>query len=66
MIETRIAATCGMVLALASIVLGPQFWGYEAGVLILQAGVMILGVGLFWRISLEPKIESMFLLDDIE
>ena len=66
MLGTRIVATFGMVLAVASIVLGPQFWGYQAGVLMLQIGVLSLGVGMFWRLNLRPRIESILLLDDVE
>jgi len=66
MLGTRIVATTGMVLAVASIVLGPQFWGYQTGVLLLQAGVLALGLGMFWRLNLRPRIEAMLLLDDVE
>jgi hypothetical protein len=67
MLETRIAATSGMVLTVSSILLGPQFWGYQAGVLILQAGILALGIGLFLRINPRPRvIGPLVLLDDIE
>jgi len=67
MLETRIAATSGMVLVVSSILLGPQFWGYQAGVLILQTGILALGLGLFLRINPRPRmIDPLHLLDDIE
>jgi len=67
MLGTRIAATSGMALVVSSIVLGPQFWGYQAGVLLLQAGILTLGFGLFLRINSRPSmIDPLLLLDDIE
>ncbi len=67
MLETRIAATSGMVLVVSSILLGPQFWGYQAGVLILQTGILALGLGLFLRINPRPRmIDQLLFLDDIE
>ncbi len=67
MLGTRIAATSGIVLAVSSILLGPQFWGYQAGVLMLQAGVLALGLGLFLRINPRPRMTNpLLLLDDIE
>ncbi len=67
MLATRIAATSGMVLVVSSILLGPQFWGYQAGVLMLQAGILTLGLGLFLRINPRPSmIDPLLLLDDIE
>ena len=66
MLGTRIVATTGVILAVASIVLGPQFWGYQTGVLMLQVGVLALGLGMFWRLNLRPRIEEVLLLDDVE
>ncbi len=67
MLETRIAATSGMVLVVSSILLGPQFWGYQAGVLVLQMGILALGLGLFLRINPRPRmIDRLLFLDDIE
>ena len=67
MLGARIAATSGMVLAVSSILLGQQFWGYQAGVLMLQAGILALGLGLFFRINPRPRmIDPLLLLDDIE
>ena len=67
MLGTRIAATSGMVLAVSSILLGPQFWGYQAGVLMLQAGILALGLGLFLRINPQPRMtDPLLFLEDIE
>ena len=67
MLGTRIAATSGMILVMSAILLGPQFWGYQAGVLMLQAGILTLGLGLFLRINPRPSmIDPLLLLDDIE
>ncbi len=67
MLGTRIAATSGMILVMSAILLGPQFWGYQAGVLMLQAGILTLGLGLFLRINPRPRmIDPLHLLDDIE
>jgi len=67
MLGTRIAATSGMALVVSSILLGPQFWGYQAGALMLQAGILALGLGLFLRINPQPRmIDPLLLLDDIE
>ncbi len=66
MMGTRLLAVSGMVLAVSSIVLGPEFWGYQTGVLMLQAGIMALGIGLFLRINSRPLMDGFDLLDDIE
>jgi len=65
--ETRLAATLGLLLTISSILLGPQFWGYQAGVLMLQAGILALGLGLFLKITPRDRtIDPLHLLDDIE
>ena len=67
MIGTRLVATSGMLLTLLSLLLGPEFWGYQNGVLMLQIGVLALGLGLFLKIN-ENQVETspLHLLDDIE
>lgn len=67
MIETRVSATLGLLLTISSILLGPQFWGYETGVLVLQTGILTLGLGLFMRINRQPRmIDAITFLEDIE
>ena len=67
MLETRLAATIGLLLTVSSILLGPQFWGYDTGVLMLQTGVLALGLGLFLRINQPARTtDAILYLDDIE
>ncbi len=66
MMRTRLVAVSGMVLAVSSIVLGPEFWGYQTGVLMLQVGIIALGLGFFLRINSRSAILVLDFLDDIE
>ena len=67
MIETRVAATLGLLLTISSILLGPQFWGYGTGVLMLQTGVLLLGLGLFLRVNHTARVlDAILFLDDVE
>ena len=67
MLETRLAATIGLLLTISSILLGPQFWGYDTGVLMLQTGILALGLGLFLKINQPARvINAIPSLDDIE
>jgi len=67
MMGTRLVAMSGMVLTVSSILLGPQFFGYQIGVLMLQAGVMALGLGLFLRLNPRAGVlDALVFLDDIE
>ena len=67
MLGTKVVATSGMLLTLLSLLLGPEFWGYQNGVIMLQIGVLALGLGLFLKIN-ENQVETgpLHLLDDIE
>jgi len=67
MLETRLAATIGLLLTISSILLGPQFWGYDTGVLMLQTGILALGLGLFLKINQPARvINAIPSIDDIE
>ncbi len=67
MLETKLVATPGVLLTLVSLVLGPDFWGYQTGVVLLQTGVLALGLGLFLKINKQPEaVDLLQVLDDIE
>ena len=68
MLCTKLSGTSGMILTLSSILLGPGFWGYQTGVALLQAGILALGLELFFKLgsSQSRTMESMYLLDDME
>ena len=66
MFGIKLVATLGMLLTLVSL-LGPEFWGYQTGVLLLQTGILSLGIGLFLRINEhQRRVDTLHLLDDIE
>ncbi len=57
----------GLILTLSSLVLGADFWGYQTGVLMLQAGIIGLGLGLFLKFNVGSKRSSLLLqLYDLE
>jgi len=67
MLETRLVGTSGMLLTLVSLVLGPEFWGYQTGIILLQTGILALGLGLFLKINKQPRASGLLqVLDDIE
>ncbi len=65
--RTKLFATAGVFLALSSLLLGADFWGYQTGVLMLQAGLLALGLGLFLKLN-EGSRQSFLLsqLYDLE
>ena len=56
--SAKLLAVSGTILTLSSLLLGAGFWGYQTGVLLLQAGILALGLGLFLRLDKEPKESS--------
>lgn len=52
-------AVSGTLLTLSSLILGAEFWGYQTGVLMLQAGILALGLGLFLRFNVGSKQSSL-------
>ena len=48
-----------MILTLSSLVLGADFWGYQTGVLLLQAGILALGLGFFLKFNEGSKQSSL-------
>jgi hypothetical protein len=55
MFGVKLVATGGMLLTLSSLLLGPEFWGYQTGVFLLQTGVLALGLGLFLKLNMKAS-----------
>jgi len=56
--SAKLLAVSGTILTLSSLLLGAGFWGYQTGVILLQAGILALGLGLFLRLDKESKESS--------
>jgi hypothetical protein len=59
MLRTKVLAISGLILSFSSILSGSKFWGYQRNVALLQAGVLALGFGLFFRLSAGDRRERL-------
>lgn len=67
MLRTKLLSTSGMLLILGSILLGTHFWAYQTRVIMLQAGILAMGLSLFFRLdNRQTYPDPMGQLDDIE
>ncbi len=44
-------AASGLLLTLSSLLLGTRYWGYQRAVQMLQAGGLLLVLGMFYRLT---------------
>lgn len=51
MLKTKLLAFSGLLLTLSSLLLGPQYWGYQKAIFLMQGGGFAFALGLFFRLT---------------
>jgi len=51
MLRTKLFGTAGTLLVLSSLLLGSSFWSFQTRLLMLQAGILAMGLGFYFRLT---------------
>jgi hypothetical protein len=66
MLRTKLFGTAGTFLVLSSLLLGTQFWSFQTRLLMIQAGILAMGLGFYFRLTEGLAQDPLAELYDIE
>jgi hypothetical protein len=66
MLRTKLFGTAGTLLVLSSLLSGNIFWSFQTRLLMLQAGILAVGLGFYFRLTDGLSQDPLAELYDIE